>query len=66
MNEKYQLYYYWNHGMCDQCGAPILILNEALSYKGNDQQELQAFLEEHAVVFRIDCKYGNLGSLTNP
>ena len=43
MNEKYQLYYYWNHGMCDQCGAPILILNEALSYEGNDQQELQAF-----------------------
>ena len=32
MNEKYQLYYYWNHGMCDQCGAPILILNEALSW----------------------------------
>ena len=43
MNEKYQLYYYWNHGMCDQCGEPILILNEALSYEGNDQQELQAF-----------------------
>lgn len=43
VNEKYQLYYYWNHGMCDQCGAPILILNEALSYEGNDQQELQAF-----------------------
>lgn len=52
MNEKYQLYYYWNHGMCDQCGAPILILNEALSYEGNDQQELQAFLDEHA-----ECRY---------
>ena len=52
MNEKYQLYYYWNHGICDQCGAPILILNEALSYEGNDQQELQAFLDEHA-----ECKY---------
>ena len=35
-----------------QCGAPILILNEALSYEGNDQQELQAFLDEHA-----ECKY---------
>lgn len=52
VNEKYQLYYYWNHGMCDQCGAPILILNEALSYEGNDQQELQAFLDEHA-----ECRY---------
>ena len=55
MNEeksKYQLYYYWNHGMCDQCGAPILILNEALSYEGNDQQELQAFLAEHT-----ECRY---------
>lgn len=52
MNEKYQLYYYWNHGICDQCGAPILILNEALSYEGNDQQELQAFLDGHA-----ECKY---------
>ena len=29
--------------MCDQCGAPILILNEALSYEGNDQKGLQAF-----------------------
>ena len=50
--EKYQLYYYWNHGLCDQCGAPILILNGALSYEGNDQQELQAFLDEHA-----ECRY---------
>ena len=50
--EKYQLYYYWNHGLCDQCGAPILILNGALSYEGNDQQELQAFLDEHP-----ECRY---------
>ena len=55
MNEeksKYQLYYYWNHGICDQCGAPILILNEALSYEGNDQKGLQAFLDEHT-----ECRY---------
>ena len=58
MNEKYQLYYYWNHGMCDQCGAPILILNEALSYEGNDQQELQAFLDEHAVPNRANFQSG--------
>ena len=42
---KYQLEYYRNYGICDQCGAVILLLDKALSYNGDEQQNLQSFLE---------------------
>lgn len=50
---KYQLEYYRNYGICDQCGAVILLLDKALSYNGDEQQNLQSFLDRNAIFFGI-------------
>ena len=50
---KYQLEYYRNYGICDQCGAVILLLDKALSYNGDEQQNLQSFLDRNAIFWNF-------------
>ena len=50
---KYQLEYYRNYGICDQCGAVILLLDKALSYNGDEQQNLQSFLGRNAIFWNF-------------